>query len=105
MAIAQRHAGVTRGYKAKPKKAGKPRTVVLVRLMVGIRRGARELAGYVRDEIAYATMDTARLVEYLRAELGLRTRARVLPVAQELENFVHERDLIHDIGNLTAEQV
>lgn len=107
MALAQRHVGVTRGYKVKVKRVERaepetPRWVV--RAVVSLRAGARELRELFMDEIVYATIDTLRVMNFVRYELGFRTRARVEPMVQELEQFVAEHDLIHEVGTLQTEQ-
>jgi hypothetical protein len=107
MAIAQRQVGVTRGYKAKAKakRAERRDSPELAKFLASLRQGARELREFVSDEIVYATMDTLRLMRYVRYELGFRTRARVAPVVQEIEHFVHDHELMHDVGTLGTEQV
>ncbi len=105
MAIANRTAGVTRGYKAKAKRAARREPNVWQRAVATWRQGAREIACLAQDEIVYATMDTLCLFEYLRYELRLKTRARVEPVVQEWESFVHEHELIRDAGTFAVEQV
>jgi hypothetical protein len=103
--IAKRQAGVTRGYKAKANRLESGGPSLLQRAVTSLLSGAREIREYVVDEIVYATMDTARLLQYLRYELGFKTRSRVQPVVHELEHFVHDHDLIHEVGTFSTEQV
>ncbi len=84
MAIAQRQVSVTRGYKEKAKRVERREPNVLQRVVRSLRTNAREISAYVADEIVYATMDTLRVLNYLRYELGFKTRARVEPVVHEL---------------------
>lgn len=104
MALAQRQAGVTRGYKVKGKRAERETPAWIGSVVASVRAGARELRGLFVDEIVYATMDTVRVMNFVRYELGFRTRERVEPIVEDLENFVHEHDLIHEVGTLQTEQ-
>lgn len=104
MAIANRTAGVTRGYKVKAKRAARNEPSGWQRAGTTLRQGAREIVCFAQDEIVYATMDTLRLLEYLRYELRRETRVRVEPVVQEWESFVHEHELIRDAGTFAVEQ-
>ncbi|TAH49561.1 MAG: hypothetical protein EYC68_16745 [Chloroflexota bacterium] len=105
MAIAQRQAGVTRGYKSKTKRAARCEPSLWQRIVKSLRVSAREMREFVVDEIVYETMDTLRVLDYLRYELGFRTRTRVKPVVHELEQFVYDHELIHEVGTFSAEQV
>ncbi|MBI4673866.1 MAG: hypothetical protein HY741_19645 [Chloroflexi bacterium] len=105
MAIANRTAGVTRGYKPKAKRAAKCEPSVWRRAAASLRQGAREIVAFAQDEIVYATMDTLHLLAYLRYELRIETRTRVEPVVQEWESFVQEHELIRDVGTFAVEQV
>lgn len=105
MAIAKQPVSVTRGYKSKAKRAQQRKPSLWQRVVMSLRQGARELRAFVADEVIYATMDTARLLNYLRWELGFRTRARVEPVVHDLEHFVHDHELIHDVATFNKEQV
>jgi hypothetical protein len=105
MAIAKQPVSVTRGYKAKAKRVVRREPSLWQTVGMSLRQGARELREFVVDEIVYATMDTLRMINYLRWELGFRTRARVEPVVQELEHFVHDHELIHDVATFNKEQV
>lgn len=105
MAIAQRQVGVTRGYRSKAKRAERRYLPQVAKVTASLKQGARELGELVADEIVYATMDTLRLMQYVRYELGFRTRARVEPVVHEIEHFVHDHELMHEVGPLTTEQV
>lgn len=110
MAIAKRNAGVTLGYKTKPKRAAKRGPNVLLRTARMLRQSAYEIVVFAQDEIVYMTMDTLRLLEYLRYELRMETRTRVEPVVQEFESFVHEHELIRhdrvrDAGTFAVEPV
>jgi hypothetical protein len=104
MAIAKRSAGVTRGYKVKTKRAVKREPGVWQRGLVSLQQSAREIVAFTRDEIVCATIDTLRLLEYLRYEWRIGTRARAKPVVRELETFVQEHELLRDVGTFAAEQ-
>lgn len=104
MALAQRQAGVTRGYKVKVKRSERATPARVGGVVAKARAGARELRELFVDEIVYATMDTVRVLNFVRYELGFRTRERVEPIVEDLENFVHDHDLIHDVGTLQTEQ-
>jgi hypothetical protein len=107
MALAQRQVGVTRGYKVKVNRVEReePETPAwIAQVGSSLRAGARELCELFADEIVYATMDTVRVMNFVRYELGFRTRERVEPVVHDLENFVQAHDLIHEVGTLQTEQ-
>lgn len=105
MAIAKKQVSVTQGYKPRT-RVGTPRKAnALQRALTSLGQNAREVCEFITDEIVYATMDTVRVLNYLRYEFGFRARARVEPVVHELEHFVHEYDLVHDVGTYSAEQV
>jgi|GEM_PF-2800611 hypothetical protein len=104
MAIAKRSAGVTRGYKVKINRVAKHEPNVWQRGLASLQQGAREIVAFTRDEIVCATIDTLRLLEYLRYELRLGTRTRVKPVVRELETFVQEHELLRDVGTFAVEQ-
>ena len=105
MATAKQSAGVTRGYKTKTQRAAKRKPNALQRVAQTARQGASEIVEMFRDEIAYATIDTLHLVEYVRSEFGRKARTRVNPVVQEWESFVQEHELLHDVGTFAVEQV
>ena len=105
MAIAKQQIGVTRGYKPKTKRVEKRERSVFHNMLATLRASAREFRAFIADEIVYATMDTARVLNYLQYELGFRTRTRVEPVMHELEQFVHEHELIHESGTLATEKI
>ncbi len=105
MAITKQQIGVTRGYKAKTKRVEKHEPSVFQIVLTSLHASAREIRDFVRDEMVYATMDTARVLNYLRYELGFRTRTRVEPLVQEVEQFVHEHELIHENGTLATEKI
>lgn len=70
MAIAKQSAGVTIGYKPKPKQVESRKPTRLQRMAVSVRANAREMSAFAADEIVYAMMDTMRLLKYLRYEFG-----------------------------------
>lgn len=105
MAMAKHNAGVRQGYPTKTKRAVKRAPSVWLRAAASFKQSARALREFGRDELVYATMDTVRLLNSLRYELGFRTRTRVEPMVQELEHFVHDHELLHDVGAFGAEQV
>lgn len=104
MAIAKRNVSVSRGYKPKTMRAAKRGPNVLARAGMALRQSGREMLDFARDEIAYATLDTMQLLEYLRYALRRETRTRVTPVIQELETLVHEHELTNDISAFAVEQ-
>lgn len=71
MAIAKPSSGVTIGYKPKAKRVERRKPTWLQWTAAGVIRNGRELCEFAADEIVYATMDTARLLNYLRYEFGL----------------------------------
>ncbi len=98
MALAQRHAGVTQGYRVKVKRVERTEPAWMVVAWGNVKSSARELRELVRDEIAYATMDTMRVLEYLKYELGFRERKKPAPV-------VREREAMYAVETLQAEPV
>lgn len=95
MAIAKQQPGVTRGYRTKAQRAMPRKPTMVRRIVMSLRQGARELHEFVTDELVYATIDTVRILNFLRWELGFRTRARVEPVVHELEHFVHDHETLN----------
>ena len=84
MAIAKPSAGVTIGYKPKVKQVERRKPTLLQRVVVSLLANAREMREFAADEIVYATMDTVRLLHYLRYEFGWaqgrrRTEGRFAP--------------------------
>lgn len=70
MAIAKQTAGVTFGYKPKVKQVERRKPTLLQRIVATCIVNAREMREFVADEIVYETMDTIRLLRYLRYEFG-----------------------------------
>ncbi len=104
MAKAEHSAGVKRGYKPKTKRVTKPKPNASQRVLRAVRQGTREFVEFARDEVVYATIDTAQLLEYLRYALKRETRTRVKPVVQEWEAFVQEHELVRDVGTFAVDQ-
>lgn len=92
MAIVKQQASVTRGYKPKGQRTAPRKLSLWQRINLSVRQGARELREFVTGELVYATMDTVRLLNFLRWELGFRTRARVEPVVHNVEHSAREQD-------------
>lgn len=84
MALAQRHAGVVKGYQAKAKRIEKVEPSFLQVAVKTLVSSAREIREFMVDEIVYETMDTVRLVRYLKYQLGFRPR-RAKPAATKRE--------------------
>lgn len=80
MAIAKQSMGVTVGYKPKVKQVERRKQTLLQRAALSLSANAREIREFVADEIVYATMDTARLLNYLRYEFGLAGVRRTVDV-------------------------
>ena len=78
MAIAKQSAGVTFGYKPKAKRVERRNSTWLQRIVGMCIVNAREMREFVADEIAYETMDTIRLLNYLRYEFGLAGPRRMV---------------------------
>lgn len=88
MAIAKQRVGagtVTRGY--KPKAERMPRALpaerreppALLRAMHSLRFGLREMLAALQDELVYVTVDTLRVMRYVRCQYrGGRRRAFAL---------------------------
>jgi hypothetical protein len=78
MAVAKQQVGgvqgVRRGYRVNKHRVMPAEVSKVQRLVSTCRSGARELRGFVEDEIVYATMDTLRVLSYLKYELGSRRR-------------------------------
>jgi len=70
MALVKQHAGVTPRFGNQTTSSAAQPGVVR-RALATCRQGARELTNLVRDEIAYATIDTLRVVVWLRYQLHL----------------------------------
>ncbi len=107
MASAKQQVGVRPGYKARERRVRveERREPSQLQKIVGVvLSNARDVREFVADEIVYATMDTIRLWEWLRYELGFRTTQRVKPMVYELEQFVHERELMNTDGPLVRDQ-
>ncbi len=68
-------------------------------------RGARELVALVSNEIVYATMDTLRLMAYLRYLLHLDRRARAAPPVPEWEHLVRDPERVPEPSFLAAERL
>ena len=79
MAIAKQTTGVTIGYKPKAKKGERRKLTLLQRVVVTLIANAREIRAFAADEIVYVTMDTVRLLQYLRYEFGLAGIRRRTP--------------------------
>lgn len=105
MAIVKQQVSVTRGYQAKAHQVKEGHPSLLRRALTSLHAGARELRALMVEEIVCATMDTARLLNYLRYELGFRTRTRVQPVRHDLGQFVHEHERMYDMGTFNTEKV
>lgn len=80
MAIAKQSAGVTIGYKPKVKQVERRKPTRLQRMVMSLLANAREMREFAADELVYATMDTMRLLKYLRYEFGLAGMRRRTPV-------------------------
>ena len=93
MAIAKQSAGVTIGYKPKVKQVERRKPTLLQRMVVSLIANAREMREFAADEIVYATMDTVRLLNYLRYEFGLAGVRRT----------AGERRTTHDEGRTSPE--
>ncbi len=105
MGIAKQQIGVTRGYKAKTKRSPERAPNASLKILASLRASAREIRAFVAAELVYATMDTARLLNYLTWQFGFRARRRVDPVRHDLELFVHEHELLHDSPTLATEKI
>src|SRR5258708_39001166 len=92
MAIAQRYAGVRRGYKTKTITAARREPTPLQRVVTSLIGGARELRAFVADELVYETIDTLRVLQYVRYELGFRPQSRSKPTTPEAERFELQPD-------------
>lgn len=95
-ATAQHNTGVTRGYQVKAQAQANGASW-FARALAALRVGARGLRELVEDEIVYATMDTARLLNYARAELRRSMPRREIRVPEHNRNF--------DVGTFGTEQV
>lgn len=92
MAIAQRTIGVRQGYRKKTTAIARRESTLLQRAVASLLGGAREMRVLLSDEIIYATLDTARFLNYARTELGLARRSGAETVAHDLEHFLVERE-------------
>lgn len=105
MAIAQRSVGVRRGYKPKTKSTMRRESLVLRRVAASLLGGARELGSLVADEIIYATMDTLRVMQYVRYELGFRTQGRVASPLREQESLAPQPERRFERGAFGTEPI
>lgn len=85
MALAQRQAGVTQGYKEKAKRVERNEPSFLSRVVKILVSNAREIREFVVDEIVYATIDTIHVARYVKYQLGFRKRIHVEPLVTERE--------------------
>jgi hypothetical protein len=75
MAIARQQVGVRQGYRARERRVILEERRTLTKLQwiaAGLLSNAREIRDAIADEIVYATMDTVRVLEWLRYEFGFR---------------------------------
>lgn len=83
MAAVTPNMGVTPRKQIQAERAVEPGGVRTV--LSTCRQGAREIAALLGDEIVYATIDTLRVVLWLRYQLGIDRRAYKTPLQMERE--------------------
>lgn len=98
MALAQRQAGVTQGYKEKAKFVERAGPTLLERVAKSLVANAREIRRFAADDIVYATIDTLYVMRYLKSHLGFRKRIHIEPL-------VTEREPQYQTGGLQVEPV
>ncbi len=103
MAIAQKHNGVTRGYKSKTQRVARREPGLRARAWATCRIGARELRALVADEIICATIDTVRVLDFLRVGLGWRTRSHV-ETLRAAEPLGYEHELARENARIGMER-
>ncbi len=94
-------SGVKRGYKPKQKLVKRREFDFVQQSVIILNQFAREALAFLTDEIVYATIDTLRVLRYLRAEFRRAPRKRVAS-----RNYpVYEYELGYESGTLAAEPI
>ncbi|HZQ06277.1 MAG TPA: hypothetical protein VFD70_06820 [Anaerolineae bacterium] len=92
-------SGVKRGYKPKQKSVKRHEVTLAQKTLITLNQLARETLAYLADEMVYATIDTVRVLRYIRAEFGRAPRRR----SESKNHALREYETILESGTLAAE--